>query len=115
MTWRAPGADNRRNRPAHHGPSSYTWHVTFASHPEVSELAARVQGRLAGLPSLDLIPGRWLHLTMQGIGFTDEAPEADITLIAEGARKRLAAVSVPATTIGSARIAGEGVARSANG
>lgn len=66
----------------------YTWHVTFASHPEVSELAARVQTPLAALPGLDLIPGRWLHLTMQGIGFTDEVPEADIALIAEGARKR---------------------------
>jgi len=92
------------------GRRMYTWHVTFASHPEVSELAARVQARLAGLPSLDLIPGPWLHLTMQGIGFTDEVPEADITLIAEGARKRLAAVPAPATTIGPARIAGEGVA-----
>ena len=36
----------------------YTWHVTFASHPEVSELAARVQTPLAALPGLDLIPGR---------------------------------------------------------
>ncbi|MGO9778652.1 MAG: 2'-5' RNA ligase family protein [Streptosporangiaceae bacterium] len=88
----------------------YTWHVTFASHPEVGELAARVQARLANLPSLDLIPGPWLHLTMQGIGFTDEVPEADITLILEGARKRLAAVSAPTTTIGPARIVGEGVA-----
>lgn len=92
------------------GRRMYTWHVTFASHPEVSELAARVQARLAALPGLDLIPGPWLHLTMQGIGFTDEVPEADITLIAEGARKRLAAVSAPTTTIGPARIAGEGVA-----
>jgi 2'-5' RNA ligase len=88
----------------------YTWHVTFASQPAVSELAARVQARLAGLPGLDLVPGTWLHLTMQGIGFTDEVADADIALIVEAARKRLAAVPPPRTTIGPARTASEGVA-----
>jgi len=92
------------------GRRMYTWHVTFAGHPEVSELAARVQARLAGLPGLDLIPGQWLHLTMQGIGFTDEVPEDDITLIVEGARKHLAAVPVPQVTVGPARVVGEGIA-----
>ncbi len=92
------------------GRRMYTWHVTFASHPEVSELAARVQARLAGLPGLDLIPGQWLHLTMQGIGFTDDVPEDDITLIVEGARKHLAAVPVPRVTVGPARVVGKGIA-----
>ena len=64
--------------------------VTFARHPAVGDLAARAQARLAGLPGLDLIPAPWLHLTMQGIDFTDEVPDADIAAIIEGARERLA-------------------------
>jgi hypothetical protein len=47
---------------------------------------------------------------MQGIGFTNEVPDAEIAAIIEGARERLAAVPQPRTTIGPARTASEGVA-----
>jgi 2'-5' RNA ligase len=92
------------------GRRMYTWHVTFARHPAVGDLATRVQARLAGLPGLDLIPAPWLHLTIQGIGFTDEVPGADIAAIIEGARERLVGVPPTRTTIGPARTASEGVA-----
>lgn len=92
------------------GRRMYTFHVTFARHPEVAELAARVQARLDGLPGLDLIPARWLHLTMQGVGFTDEVTVADVAAIETAARKHLAAVQTPAVTLGPARLASEGIA-----
>ncbi|WP_324607757.1 2'-5' RNA ligase family protein [Streptomyces sp. NRRL F-5123] len=47
----------------------------------------------AGGPSgLDLIPDRWLHLTTQGVGFTNDVSEATATAIAAAARSRLAAL-----------------------
>ena len=71
----------------------YTVHATFADQPLMQELAAKATERLAGLPGLDLVPGEWLHLTMQGIGFADEVGDADLKAIMTAARLRLASVS----------------------
>lgn len=68
----------------------YTWHLTFAGQDELHALVAAYQAQLAGLPGLDLIPPEWLHLTMQGVGFTDEVSDQDVAAIAEAARRRLA-------------------------
>lgn len=87
----------------------FTWYVTFDDQPAVQDLAAKVRERLAGLPGLDLVPGQWLHLTTQGIGFTDEVSEADLAAITGAARSRLASVTPPEVTIGPARMADEGV------
>ena len=92
------------------GRRMYTWHVTFGEMPCVGDLAAHVQARLAGLPGLDLVPGRWLHLTTQGVGFTDEVVSADVVAIVDAARRRLADAEPPQVTIGPARVASEGVA-----
>jgi 2'-5' RNA ligase len=87
----------------------FTWYVTFDDQPALRDLAAKVRERLAGLAGLDLVPGQWLHLTTQGIGFTDEVSEADLAAITGAARARLASVSPPEVTIGPARVADEGV------
>jgi 2'-5' RNA ligase len=88
----------------------YTWHVTFDRQPAVLDLAARAQSRLAGLPGLDLVPARWLHLTIQGLGFTDEVADASIKPIVEASREHVAALPPPTVTVGPARTASEGVA-----
>jgi 2'-5' RNA ligase len=87
----------------------YTWHVTFADLPAVGDLAGRAQGRLAGLGGLDLVPARWLHLTVQDIGFTDAVPAADVGAIAGAARRHLAGVAAPRVRMGPAHVAAEGV------
>jgi 2'-5' RNA ligase len=84
------------------GRRMYTWHVTFDNHPQLHALARTYQAALEPLPGLDLIPMRWLHLTMQGIGFTDEISEEDITGIVEAARKRLAGQQPVSLTVGPA-------------
>lgn len=70
----------------------YTWHLTFGGQHELHRLATDYRKALAPLPGLDLIPDQWLHLTMQGLGFTDEVDPADVEAIAAGARARLADV-----------------------
>jgi hypothetical protein len=87
----------------------YTWHVTFADVPAVQELAASAQARLGGLDGIDLVPGRWLHLTTQDVGFTDEITDADLAAITGAASARLAAIEPIPVTIGPARVASEGI------
>lgn len=69
-----------------------TWHLTFEHAPEVHRLAEAYRKRLALLPGLDLIPDRWLHLTMQGLGFVDEVAQDDVDAIVAIARAHLALV-----------------------
>jgi hypothetical protein len=54
------------------GRSFYTWHVTFANHASGQQLVTAYAPMFVRLPMLDPVPMRWLHLTLQGIGFTDE-------------------------------------------
>jgi 2'-5' RNA ligase len=87
----------------------YTWHVTFAEVLAVQELAAAARTRLVDLDGIDLVPGRWLHLTTQGVGFTDEITDADLAAITGAASARLAAIEPVPVTIGPARVVSEGI------
>lgn len=63
------------------GRSFYTWHVTFADQPGAHQLVEDYAPALKDLPMFDPIPLRWIHLTTQGIGFTDEVDQSDIALL----------------------------------
>lgn len=80
----------------------YAWHFTFDGQAALHELVDGYQERLAGLPGLDPIPRQWLHLTTQGIGFTDEVPDADIEAIIEASRERLTGVPQAVVKMGPA-------------
>lgn len=88
----------------------YTFHFTFERQAAVQRLAAVVRERLAGFPSLDPVPGRWLHLTTQGIGFTDEVSDGDLMAITAAARDRLLEVRAAEVTVSAPHAASEGVA-----
>jgi 2'-5' RNA ligase len=87
----------------------YTWHFTVDGQPAVHELAAAYQERLADLPGLDLIPARWLHLTTQGVGFTDEVSEAEVTAILDASTGRLEGFAPQRVTLGPARVTPEAI------
>lgn len=91
------------------GRRMYTWHVTFNDQPQLHELVAAYQSALSSLSGLDLIPGQWLHLTMQGIGFTDEISEREVADIADAARKRLAGQDAVSITVGPAIVDPEAI------
>lgn len=86
------------------GRSFYTWHITFADQPEVGQLAADYAPVLAQLHMLDPVPPQWLHLTLQGIGFTDEITRTDVDRIISAARKRCAELAPFLATVGPARV-----------
>jgi hypothetical protein len=91
------------------GRRMYAWHVTFLDQPAVQDLAARARAVLRDVPRLELVPGPWLHLTVQDVGFSDEVSGDDLAAITAGARSRLAAVPAAAVTIGPARVLDEGI------
>ncbi|HEX7661702.1 MAG TPA: 2'-5' RNA ligase family protein [Pseudonocardiaceae bacterium] len=82
------------------GRSSYAWHITFAGQQRVADLAAECAAALAGLPDLDIVPSRWLHLTMQKVGFTDEVCRDDLDAILAAVRERCAALRPVTCTLG---------------
>ena len=81
-----------------------------AGQEELHELVAAYQAALAGLTGLDLVPRQWLHLTMQGIGFTDEVPGADIDRMRTVAAERLRRLPPLELHFGPATVLAEGVA-----
>ncbi|MBV6699394.1 2'-5' RNA ligase family protein [Kitasatospora aureofaciens] len=70
----------------------YTWHLTFNSADDLHRLAADYRHALADVPGLDLVPDQWLHLTMQGLGPTDQVNETDAHTIADAATHHLAKI-----------------------
>ncbi|MEO6085160.1 MAG: 2'-5' RNA ligase family protein [Umezawaea sp.] len=91
------------------GRSFYTWHVTFADQPAAQRLVADYAHALAALPMFDPVPVRWLHLTLQGIGFTDEVPRGDVDRIVATARKRCAELEPFTVVIGPAHVDPESI------
>lgn len=83
------------------GRSYLTFHVTFAEAPEVHDLAAYYRQALS-LPSLDPVPDPWLHLTMQGVGFTDDVADADLAAIVAAAEAECAVLEPFEITVGPA-------------
>ncbi len=86
----------------------YTWFLTFEGQHDVHRLARAYQDRL-DVPSLDLVPLEWLHLTTQGVGFVDEVNEEDTERVASAAQARCASLGPFTLTLGPARVTSEGV------
>lgn len=76
----------------------YACHLTMEDQPELRELITAYQDALARVPGLDLIPAQWLHLTLQGIGFTDEIHPDQVEKVRASGSRRLAAVPAPTVT-----------------
>ena len=76
----------------------YACHLTFEDQPAVQQLVLDYQKALAGLGGLDLIPARWLHLTMQGIGFTDQISQPEIAAVTGALRDHFRTIAPPVVT-----------------
>lgn len=87
----------------------YACHFTLEDQPALRNLVRHYQEPLAGLPALDLIPARWLHLTMQGIGFVDEVSASDLAGVTERLREELARFPAPTVAFQSPTIRSEAV------
>ncbi|HTX28987.1 MAG TPA: 2'-5' RNA ligase family protein [Streptosporangiaceae bacterium] len=91
------------------GRRKYTWYFTLDGHPEVRDLAAGYQARIAALPGLDAIPARWLHLTTQSVGFTDEVSDEEVAALLAASAGRLKGFTAQRVTLGPARVVSEAI------
>jgi 2'-5' RNA ligase len=82
------------------GRSFWTFHFTFQEQPEVAALAAHYMNALDGLDGLDAVPARWLHLTTQGLGFTDETPDNVVDQLIDAAQARCSSLGQFELTLG---------------
>lgn len=65
------------------------WYLTFEQHPGLVELTERMHARLAGTPTVDLVPASWLHLTLEEVGFVDAVPPEQVDAVLASARSAL--------------------------
>ncbi|TDD80867.1 2'-5' RNA ligase family protein [Actinomadura darangshiensis] len=82
--WWRPGV-----RPGRH---LLVWHILPDDQPEVRDLVRHCQNKLASINGLDLIPGEWLHMTTQIVGFEDEVPAEENEAMVAGTIHRLATI-----------------------
>ncbi len=93
--WTYRHADRLRNhwwwRPGwHQGTRFYAWHITFDGAEALHRLIDYWQFDLRQFVGLDVIPRRWLHLTMQGVGMVGDIPDDRRDAMVAAVRDRLA-------------------------
>jgi len=79
----------------------YTWHLTFEGHHDLHRLVGTYQDCL-DVPELDLVPLEGLHLTMQGVGFTDQLSQQQVRQIVVAAERRCGMLAPQDRACGSA-------------
>ncbi|MFI5759268.1 2'-5' RNA ligase family protein [Streptomyces sp. NPDC051569] len=87
----------------------YTWHLTFGGQQDVQRFAQECRSALAGVGGLDAVPDRWLHLTLQGIGFVGEVERADVDAVVAAAHVWLAGLPAFELTLTGPVVAPEGI------
>ncbi|GAB1690662.1 2'-5' RNA ligase family protein [Krasilnikovia sp. M28-CT-15] len=91
------------------GRRGYAFHVTFEGQRALHALADVHRRALSGLETVTLIPDRWLHLTMQTVGFTDAVPGPDVSRVARRAAELLADLGPCDVEFGTATVTREAV------
>jgi len=87
-----------------------TWHITFDQAHDLHQHVAAYQRALAHLPGLDPVPAEWLHLTIQGVSYTDETSAKTLTEIIESVRSALASIRPFNLTFGRPVVFSEAIA-----
>lgn len=70
------------------GRSFYTWHITFSSSDPIRQIVSSCSPIISRISTLDPVGIEGIHLTLQGIGFTDETSVTDIERIVACTRSR---------------------------
>jgi 2'-5' RNA ligase len=77
--------------PWYRGQQFYSWYLTFEDCPSLHDLAEYYDRAIAGLP-VDIVPPRWLHLTLQSVGVADDVSITDVLRIGCDAQARCASM-----------------------
>lgn len=88
----------------------YAFHITFEDCTDLHRLAGIYRQSLATADTITPVPDEWLHLTMQGIGFTDELGLSEVRHIGQQVAQQLTAIPAFDVTFGDIVIADEAIA-----
>ncbi|MBX6167230.1 MAG: 2'-5' RNA ligase family protein [Thermobispora bispora] len=91
------------------GRSFYTWHFLVGEQAALREFATRLRPHLEETAVLDPIPFEWLHMTLQGVGFTDEVNDEDLAAIGAAVAERMAELRPTPIELGPVVVDAEGV------
>ena len=91
------------------GRRMHTMHLTLQNAPDSETTIRRVQESLASVDAVHPVPVEGLHLTMTGVGFTDEVTAAQLDEVAEQVFARAEALEVAPLVLESMLIASEAV------
>src|SRR5580704_12352338 len=91
------------------GQRMFTFFLTFQYMlGTAQELLAHYESALS-TEALDIVPPEWMHLTVQGLGFVEAVPAAEVDAVVSELGKRCANKRPILTGIGSPTVAEEGV------
>jgi 2'-5' RNA ligase len=97
-------------RPGWHvGRRFYAFHITFAGNRKLQRLADTYRQSLNNVSTVTIVPNRWLHLTMQGVGFTDELPATAVDQLTQEAREEIAGLPAFEVEFGEIVVADEAI------
>lgn len=99
--WTRPGWSSGR--------SFYTWHLTFDGAHALHSLVREYQQAIDTVGGLSLVPMEGLHLTMQGVGFTDEVPQSQLEQVINSVESALPEVAAIELAFRSAIVADEAI------
>ena len=103
---RGRGSGGRSFRSSERSPSAGADGVRQDRRP----VALRRRPQDPRLPGLNLVPAECLHLTIQGVGYTDETTAESVAAVVDAVRAEVAALSAFDLTFGRPVILGEAIA-----
>ena len=86
-----------------------TWHLVVDDQPEVCAAVRRYQEALRNVAVLDVVPRRWLHLTLSGVGFVTEVSVAERVAVVDAVARRLSRLPRFSVLLGGAEVGAEAV------
>jgi 2'-5' RNA ligase len=90
-----------------------TWHLTFEGATALHDAAERAGAALRAVPGIDVVPIEWLHLTMSGLGHTDEFDSSTLEGHIDSVLRAASGISVSPLVFDRLFIYQEGVCLSA--
>jgi 2'-5' RNA ligase len=91
------------------GRRMYTFFLTFEDNLAVAEGLTQLYGPRIDRPGLDVVPPVWLHMTIQGLAFTDQISVEDAKAVADSAKRRCSSLTPLQVDLGPPVVASEGV------
>lgn len=82
------------------GQGQLYWHVLLGEDPEARAIVQEAHDRLAGLPGLDLVPQKFIHLTTLVAGYSHEITDHQVKVMAEEATVQLSRIAPITVSLG---------------